>query len=624
MNETNAVFNDQRHKFETIKHKIRQILCGGEEKKISLNDKNRYKGTLENIPERAQKAFSYLLEQSKEFDFSESADFIAYETLFYYLITEAHSYQHDCAQSDGLISIEAAKGILGERLYGYFSLIYSIVQWEFKCWIKERDKAREAKMRAEAIKVARAIVASLPVVGHTILAASDITAAVSDGFAAAMRMSAKFTKDNWRVIKEIASEAHKIFPAGELANRIMLISDLQIMYGFERRENIDDLSTEGLEKYFDIRETFVLDCFSERFENIGEPLGWITGLPYIETGSVDNTYAAVFDDSTDKKELHDLYFEIMMIPAKFLQVEKLFIPLIGRSYKKQKELTDALQKAQDEKRQIIDDFAHTYGNMRATTLHDIGTQLINQKNAYLHMWGRKVMVEYAIKENLSREVDMLKLQFEDNISELLFKLRDSAASSDGLTVSGIVSGALQRCFIALLYGETNSDRNRRKLFFGTDDNARQREELQDSFDEEVLINETDMLTWLENNSILKIFVDISGGWEKLRFEKDGYSALLITNWLAELLTNALKYADKSKPITLSFTQRGDALCIGISNVIDPVTKSIHGNRKGVSSIGARISRLNQAVEYTDDPVSLNSADTEYQLRLYVASALFSG
>lgn len=289
-----------------------------------------------------------------------------------------------------------------------------------------------------------------------------------------------------------------------------------------------------------------------------------------------------------------------------------------------KESEARAEQAIREKKQVISEFAHTYANMRTTTLHDIGTELLEVGDPVLHDWGRKIMVEFAIKQNLTKEVEMLRLQFEDNTSELISKIRDTVVSSDGLTVFSLVSDALQRCFMALLYGETRADKSRRKLFFGTDDFACLREELQDSFDEDVLINGNDMLSWLKQNGIFKVSAEASGAWEKLQFDNGGYAALLLTNWIAELLTNAMKYADKSKDIRLTFEQRDDMLYIGIGNEVDPATKNIHGGGHGISSIAASVTRLNQAVGLDSEAVIQLPSETDYQLKLCIASAVFTG
>lgn len=566
-------------------------------------------GNQENMPERTQIAFSYLLNQAKEFDFSRTLDFIVFETLFYNLVTDSYNYQRHSAKSEDLISIELAKEIFEKKQYDYLSLIYEIIQLEFWLWLKYRDNFNCSDFPNNT---------NAALVGiHPTLVEKHIG-----------------TKEYWCKIKELASEAHTLFPEGELANRIMLISDVQLIYGVGKWKDVYDPANEELVKYLDIRKdsygnpVFICDCFSDDFEDYNNKLGWITGLPHLET-SPNIASSKCRNEKERKSFLDDCYKDIMLFPATiyFPQMDGQFLTSVANKIRYSNQLeekNEALEKAQEDKKQIIAEFAHTYGNMQATTLQDIGTQLLSVDDDLLHEWGRKIMVEYAIKQNLTKEIEMLKFQFKDKTSDLLKMLRQTIVSSDGLTVYELVSDALQRCFMALLYGETNSDKSRRKLFFGTEQYAQQREALQESFDEDVLINGIDMLSWMKQNQTLKMSVDISGVWETLRFENGGYTALLLTNWIAELLTNAMKYADKSETIKLSFTQQDIALCIGISNSIDLATKNTHGNQHGISSISANIARLNQAVDYENDSMVLIAADTDYHLQLCIASTVFLG
>lgn len=261
--------------------------------------------------------------------------------------------------------------------------------------------------------------------------------------------------------------------------------------------------------------------------------------------------------------------------------------------------------------------------MQATTLQDIGTELLGVDDELFHEWGKKIMVEYAIKQNLTKEVEMLKLQFEDQSSALIQKLQDSI-SNDGKNISDLVSDSLQRCFMSLLYGETSQDKSKRNLFWGTDDFAERRKALQESFEEKVLVGEEKALSWLDTNHILNISLEISGIWRTLRFEDGGYAALLLTNWITELLTNAIKYADKSKTIILSFAQIDEMLSIKIQNIKEPSVVHIHGTQQGVSSIIASVCRLNQAVNCDKGVEIKNDEADAYKLQLFLSSKVISG
>lgn len=573
-----------------------------------------------NMPGNAQVAFNDLITQIKKlsFDFGRPLDFIVFEALFYKLVTDAYRYQRYSAQSEQLISIELAKAILDDDQYAYISLIYEILQLEFNFWMNYRDNFDGN----ESLKNTKTYRAGIQL--------NRVESQIG-------------TKEYWNKIKKLASSAHDLFPTGELANRIMLISDIQLIYGLGDWKDVYDPANEELVKYLGVRKDaygnskFILDCFSDGFEDYCKPLGWITGLPYLEGRASRELAASKCRSDEERKNFCNAYYgNTMMFPATiyFPQMDGHYLTSIANeiqysNYLKQtneelKNKNAALNKAQQEKKQIIAEFAHTYGNMQATTLQDIGTELLSVDDELLHEWGRKIMVEYAIKQNLTKEVEMLKLQFEDQSSKLIQKMKDSLNSYEGKTITDLVSDALQRCFMSLLYGETRSDKSKRKLFFGSENNIEMREALQDSFEQSVLVGEQDMLNWLNEKSILDIPISISEIWKTLCFDDGGYAALLITNWITELLTNAIKYADKSKPISMSFSHENDMLIITISDIKEQSAVNIHGTQQGISSIIASIRRLNLAVECTFNTDELEEDSDSYNLKLFLSSKVLIG
>lgn len=574
-------------------------------------------GNQSDISKGTQSAFNDLVLQTRKlgFDYNRKLDFIVFESLFYTLVTDAYLYQRYSAESEQLISIELAKECLNDEQFEYISIIYNIIQLEYTWWLFYRDNF----YNNEFIKNTKAYQAGIFF--------DRIETHIGN-------------VEYWTEIKKLANNAHNRLPIGELANRIMLISDVQLIYGIGEWKDVYESANEQLVKYLEVRcdtygnPTFILDCFSDGFEDYCKPLGWINGLPHIE-GRTIYEFVSSKCRYDEKKEFCDVYYRsTMMFPASIYlpQMDGQFLTSVAKEIQYSNDLKQtneelenknaALNKAQQDKKQIIAEFAHTYGNMQATTLQDIGTELLSVDDDLLHEWGRKIMVEYAIKQNLTKEVEMLKLQFEDQSSTLIQKLKDSM-SSDDKSISDLVSDSLQRCFMALLYGETRNDKSKRSLFFGTDDYSDRREALQESFEQEVLIGEEKALTWLNVNHVLNISIEVSGMWQALFFDDGGYAALLITNWITELLTNAIKYADKAKPIALSFSQKDDLLIISIQNIKEPSAIRIHGTQQGISSITASIRRLNQAVD-CDDNVEIKNDDADaYRLQLFLSSKVIS-
>lgn len=635
MNDFYEISAALQDKFEFIKHNMSLILFGENPSDYkpdwswdklfsksgnygdSLNNA-LFNGNEENMSERAQLALEYLVIQAKEFDLSRLLDFIVFEALFYNLITDAYMYQRYSAQSNSLVSIEPVNSLLNADEFIYISLIYDIVKTAFEAWLNYRNSFEGNDFPKD-------------------------TKAVKNGLDLLHIETQIENKEYWQQIKSLATNAHALFPKAELANRIMLISDIQLIYGVGDWKDVYDPANEELEKYLDIRRDsfgnpmFILDCLSDEFEDYCKPLGWITGFPHIENSASSCITSSKCRDESETKDFRDAYYRnLMMFPASIhcpqllgqyftaVATEIQYSNYLKQTNEELENKNAALNKAQQEKKQIIAEFAHTYGNMQATTLQDIGTELLSVDDELLHEWGRKIMVEYAIKQNLTKEVEMLKLQFEDQSSKLIQKMKDSLNSYEGKTITALVSDALQRCFMSLLYGETRSDKSKRKLFFGSENNIEMREALQDSFEQSVLVGEQDMLNWLNEKSILDIPISISGIWKTLCFDDGGYAALLITNWITELLTNAIKYADKSKPISMSFSHENDMLIITISDIKEQSAVNIHGTQQGISSIIASIRRLNLAVECTSNTDELEEDSDSYNLKLFLSSKVLIG
>lgn len=567
-------------------------------------------GNSNDMPQRAQIAFLFLLSQAKTFNFSVQEDFITFEALFYKLLWKAYKYQRYSAQSEKLIDITAAEKKLDEKTYKYLSIIYEIMQIEYKYWLNDKDK-----MSLDASFVHK-------INEHCFALTSSIG-----------------TQDYWQKIYNLASAAHDLVPIGELANRMMLISETRFRVDGGKyigpSKDVGDPFAGKLLKYCRIRKTFISDCFSNDYADPEDDLYslcWLLSVfPYLEDSSSDliapegkikeDDEPEMEDDELEMIECYDTHYNNIMMYPSYIHIpnaaEQFFstIANLEQGIEKIGKKNEALEKAQQHKKQIIAEFAHTYGNMQATTLHDVGELLLRFKNNFVHECGRKILVEYAIKQNLTKEIEILKLQFEERPSELLKKIRGSISNSNGKNVTDLVSDAFQRCFMSILYGETQGDNSKRELFWGAKDYEEQREALQDAFDQDVLVDEENMLSWLCRRDIIKLSVDVSENWQALRFEDGEYAALLITNWIAELLTNALKYADKSKPISLSFTQQDGLLLITIQNVKEAAALGLHGNQEGVSSIAASLTRFNQSVGCEVEVSHIINTNTAYQLTL---------
>ena len=222
-------------------------------------------GKQSDISKGTQSAFNDLVLRTRKlgFDYNRKLDFIVFESLFYTLITDAYLYQRYSAESEQLISIESAKECLNDEEYEYISIIYNIIQLEYTWWLFYRDNFdnNESIKNTKAYQAGSFLTRIETHVGNV---------------------------EYWTEIKKLATNAHDLLPFGELANRIMLISDIQLIYGVGEWKDVYAPANEDFAKYLEVRcdtygnPTFILDCFSDNFEDYCKPLGWINGLPHIE------------------------------------------------------------------------------------------------------------------------------------------------------------------------------------------------------------------------------------------------------------------------------------------------------------------------------------------------------
>jgi hypothetical protein len=201
--------------------------------------------------------------------------------------------------------------------------------------------------------------------------------------------------------------------------------------------------------------------------------------------------------------------------------------------------------------------------MRATSLYNIATELISQDEKKFKDYGRKLLYEYSIKKNLSRDVEMLKLRFEDKVEELNEKVRNSilpegAEADEGVGIEKLISDALTRCMVTLVHdGKAKSVR---KGFNDFD-----LIEIRNNFESEVLLNEnSNVIKWFEKN-VFALKFEISDGWREIVFEDESYAALLLIDVITEIIINIFKYADKRKTVEIRFTEDSNCLLINTQN-----------------------------------------------------------
>ena len=286
--------------------------------------------------------------------------------------------------------------------------------------------------------------------------------------------------------------------------------------------------------------------------------------------------------------------------------------------------TDLLQ-AQEDRKQVINEFSHTYSNMKATTLHDIGQNLLTAASEEFRYYGRLALIEYGIKENLTKEVQLLKLRFEDNMQELLQNIRNTVflhAESASVQIQDIVSDAWKRCFMTLLYDETTKGKDWCNIFFGTQQHEAEKAQLRDDFEESVLVKSGRYSTaaWLEQSGTILFSLSVSGEWEKFYFKADDFAALLLTDWISELFTNVIRYADRKQSVTMEFSSSGDILHISLQNQKNAIR--VHNTRIGMTSMQSYLQKLNESTGYSGASMQITDEENAYQIELFLNGKIF--
>lgn len=384
----------------------------------------------------------------------------------------------------------------------------------------------------------------------------------------------------------------------------------EIVLGIKSLESFDNEENEGSE-----RERFLKSSFG-------------FGIPYITFCSEENILNGI-DNLEDLGEciydkdewiVESVKFELesnLGMPYVFIideNVMKYTWSLAIQSSKSEKDK----QKLLDEKKRIINGFSHTYMGMRATSLQEIAKALIKEDEEKFRSYGRKLLYEYSIKKNLSRDVEMLKMRFEDKIEELNDRIGASILteeSQEAVRVNKIISDALTRCMITLVHdGKAKNVREGFQTFDLID--------IRNDFEQEVLLSDTpDIMKWFREK-VFDLNFEISECWGKILFENDSYAALLLTDVITELIINIFKYADKTEPISIKFLEDEECLVIKTKNKIRQEIVKNFESGKGLEAEGDAIQVLNEINGRIGQAIDYGRENEFFKVKVSIIRSLF--
>ena len=278
---------------------------------------------------------------------------------------------------------------------------------------------------------------------------------------------------------------------------------------------------------------------------------------------------------------------------------------------------------QHEKDTMVRDYMHTYSNMKADALYDIAQLLLKRNNPEDKRNGRELLLEYALKKELSNSVYMMQLMYKNSVEDLKKMIKKSlvSAEDDHESVSDVLNKSLLQCFINIFYGN-HSDKTKKmaenlenvlgKTFL---------EDKREQFEQQFMEPDFDCLAWLSREGI-NFTCEQEPVWEKIFLEREGFSSTFLKIIFDELCVNVFKYGDLKKEIRLRLSgNESKDLVISFENNFTR-SRVASGTQIGVGLLRRRIQILHEdakkiCVEVVDDKVN-----KIFQIRLLLPAALF--
>ena len=279
---------------------------------------------------------------------------------------------------------------------------------------------------------------------------------------------------------------------------------------------------------------------------------------------------------------------------------------------------DQLVKLQEEKNSILNDFSHRYKNMSSDVLYNVAQSLMNMESEELQQYGITILQEREIKDQIKKEVDLLKLRFTDRTDDLKTLIRNSVKKNEKsvYSVVNVLSNSIKKCMLTFFYSTDESVEMICDLCF----KGRDLETVQKNYEQNILFEKNaDVIDWFSRN-IVPINVSVSNLWKTIHFEHFGYADIVLIDLFVEMIMNVLKYADKTKPVYLDFTEdNNDFIIVSRNNTIQE-KEGIPSTSNGIKMQNNLISHLNGKQE----AIIYNEENGIFSIRITIDRRLFLG
>jgi hypothetical protein len=286
-------------------------------------------------------------------------------------------------------------------------------------------------------------------------------------------------------------------------------------------------------------------------------------------------------------------------------------------------ITDERDRAIEDKNSVIRDFTHTYGNMKANGLYGIAQALLKKDDIESKQLGRQVLLEYGIKQDLTKAVYMMRLRFEGNAQDLRKLLQDSISdgpAEDSENIEDIISSAMQLSLLRVFYD--TSDKKANLALSQVKKVVGSLNSLRDSFEKAVIFGGENTGKWASEH-ITHLELSISKTWEQLVCRKESYATVFLKDILAECFFNVLKYADLKSPVSLLLQESESDLVIRVENAIAQTDAVYDG--VGLASKNAMLGIINGNAEgRKEDPVKWGSVNGNFRTTISLEKSVLKG
>ena len=309
--------------------------------------------------------------------------------------------------------------------------------------------------------------------------------------------------------------------------------------------------------------------------------------------------------------------EMLLIPAIIPETKSFVYKLLDARLDIDNQ-KDQLVKLQEEKNSILNDFSHRYKNMSSDVLYNVAQSLMNMESEELQQYGITILQEREIKDQIKKEVDLLKLRFTDRTDDLKTLIRNSVKKNEKsvYSVVNVLSNSIKKCMLTFFYSTDESVEMICDLCF----KGRDLETVQKNYEQNILFEKNaDVIDWFSRN-IVPINVSVSNLWKTIHFEHFGYADIVLIDLFVEMIMNVLKYADKTKPVYLDFTEdNNDFIIVSRNNTIQE-KEGIPSTSNGIKMQNNLISHLNGKQE----AIIYNEENGIFSIRITIDRRLFLG